>query len=143
MESHEEPSQKLFFEGQVYDAFALLTRLIRRVKREIVLVDGYVDVGTLNILAKKATGVSVSIWTHPGTKLSPQDVDTFNAQYPELTVHHTTSFHDRFLILDGQEGYLIGASIKDAGKKCFAVTRLEDNSILATVMSELEKGRRT
>lgn len=137
MEAHEEPRQKVFFEGQVYDAFELLVSLVQHAKREIVLIDGYVDAGTLNILAKKAEGVAVTVWTHPKTKLTARDVETFNAQYPELTVHYTSSFHNRFLILDGTEGYLVGASLKDAGKRSFAITRIEDQSIIEAVISKL------
>ena len=137
METREAPSQKVFFEGQVYDAFELLVTLVQRAKREIVLVDGYVDTGTLNILAKKQPGVSVTVWTHPKTSLTARDVAIFNAQYPTLEVRHTTSFHDRFLILDGTEGYLIGASLKDAGKKSFAIAKLEDSSVIGSIVDAL------
>ena len=137
MGAHEEPNQKVFFEGQVYDAFELLVTLVQRAKREIVLVDGYVDTGTLNILAKKQPGVSVTMWTHPKTSLTARDVATFNVQYPTLEVRHTASFHDRFLILDGAEGYLIGASLKDAGKKSFAVARLEGSNIVESIVAAL------
>ena len=137
METHEAPSQKVFFEGQVYDAFELLVSLVLRAKREILLIDGYVDTGTLNILAKKAPDVSVTVWTHPRTSLTARDVATFNAQYPTLKVKHTTAFHDRFLILDGAEGYLIGASLKDAGKKSFAIAKLEDSNIIESVVAAL------
>ena len=139
MGAHETPSQKVFFEGQVYDAFELLVTLVQRAKREIVLVDGYVDTGTLNILAKKQPGVSVTVWTHPKTSLTARDVAIFNAQYPTLEVRHTTSFHDRFLILDGTEGYLIGASLKDAGKKSFTVAKLEDSAIVDSIVAALGK----
>ena len=139
METREAPSQKVFFEGQVYDAFELLVTLVQRAKREIVLVDGYVDTGTLNILAKKQPGVSVTVWTHPRTSLTARDAATFNAQYPTLEVKHTTSFHDRFLILDGAEGYLVGASLKDAGKKSFAVAKLEDSAIVDSIVAALGK----
>ena len=137
MGTHETPSQKVFFEGQVYDAFELLVSLVQKAKREIVLVDGYVDTGTLNILAKKNPGVSVTAWTHPKTSLTERDVATFNAQYPTLEVRHTASFHDRFLILDGTEGYLIGASLKDAGRKSFAIAKLEDSAIVSSIVAAL------
>lgn len=137
MEAHEAPSQRVFFGGQVYDAFELLVKLVQRAKREIVLVDGYVDTDTLNILAKKASGVTVTMWTHPRTGLTERDVETFNAQYPTLAVRHTASFHDRFLVLDGTEGYLVGASLKDAGKKSFAIARLEDPSIVESIVAAL------
>ena len=139
METHEAPSQKVFFEGQVYDAFELLVSLVLRAKREILLIDGYVDTGTLNILAKKAPDVSVTVWTRPRTSLTERDVATFNAQYPTLEVRRTTSFHDRFLILDGTEGYLVGASLKDAGKKSFAIAKLEDSAIVDSIVAALNE----
>ena len=111
--------------------------LVQRAKREIVPVDGYVDTGTLNILAKKQPGVSATVWTHPKTSLTARDVATFNVQYPALEVRHTTSFHDRFLILDGVEGYLVGASLKDACKKSFAVAKLEGSAIVGSIVATL------
>ena len=138
METHEAPRQKVFFDGQVYDAFELLVSIVKKATKSIVLVDGYVDAGTLNILAKKADGVDVTIWTHPRTGLAQLDVDTFNAQYPQLTVRHTVAFHDRFLILDDAEGYLVGTSLKDAGKKSFAITEIEDSDTIASILKRLE-----
>ena len=123
---HTETHQKIFFDGQIYDAFSLLIELIQKAEQEIILIDGYVDVSTLNVLAKKQPGVAVTIYTFTKTKLTAQDVAAFNAQYPKLEVKHTNIFHDRFLILDGKTVYHIGASLKDAGKKCFAVSLLQD-----------------
>ena len=123
---HTETNQKLFFDGQIYDAFSLLIELIQKAEHEIILIDGYVDVGTLNVLAKKKSGVAVTIYTFKKTKLTVQDVSAFNAQYPQLEVKYTSVFHDRFLILDGKTVYHIGASLKDAGKKCFAVSLMKD-----------------
>ena len=123
---HTETNQKLFFDGQIYDAFSLLIELIQKAEQEIILIDGYVDVSTLNLLAKKKTGVAVTIYTFKKTKLTAQDVAAFNAQYPQLDVKYTDEFHDRFLILDGKTVYHIGASLKDAGKKCFGITLMKD-----------------
>ena len=123
---HTETNQKLFFNGQIYDAFSLLIELIQKAEQEIILIDGYVDVSTLNILAKKQSGVTVTIYTFTKTKLTAQDVAAFNAQYPKLEVKHTNIFHDRFLILDDKTVYHIGASLKDAGKKCFGITLMKD-----------------
>ena len=123
---HTETNQKLFFDGQIYDAFSLLIELIQKAAQEIILIDGYVDVSTLNLLAKKNSGVTVTIYTFKKTKLTAQDVAVFNAQYPQLNVKYTNVFHDRFLILDGKTVYHIGASLKDAGKKCFGVTLMKD-----------------
>lgn len=141
METHEAPKQKVFFDGQIYDAFELLVGLVQRAKREIVLVDGYVDAGTLNILAKKAEGVAVTVWTHPRAALTQRDVDAFNAQYPQLEVKRTAAFHDRFLVLDGTEAYLVGASLKDAGKKSFGVARIEDDETASAILARLRQER--
>ncbi len=137
MQTHDAPKQKVFFKGQLYDAFELLVSLVQRAECEIVLIDGYVDVGTLNILAKKRKGVSVTVWTRPRTRLSSRDVDTFNAQYHGLVVKHTTAFHDRFLILDGREAYLVGTSIKDAGKRGFGIARIEDEETTSAFLARL------
>ena len=123
---HTETNQKLFFDGQIYDAFSLLIELIQKAEQDIILIDGYVDVSTLNLLAKKQSGVSVSIYTFQKTKLTAQDIVVFNAQYPQLDVKYSNAFHDRFLILDGKTVYHIGASLKDAGKKSFAVMLMKN-----------------
>ena len=124
--NQKETNQKLFFDGQIYDAFSLLIELIQKAEQEIILIDGYVDVSTLNLLAKKQAGVAVTIYTFQKTKLTAQDIATFNAQYPQLDVKFSNAFHDRFLILDGKMVYLIGASLKDAGKKSFAVMLMKN-----------------
>lgn len=137
IDTHVESEQKIFFSGQIYDAFELLISLIQKARRKIVLVDGYVDTGTLNILAKKNTGVSVTIYTFSNTHLNQKDIATFNAQYPNLVVKHMTAFHDRFLILDDKIGYLIGASLKDAGKKCFGITQIQDAQTVKEILKKL------
>lgn len=135
---HEEVGQKIFFEGQIYDAFSLLVSLVGKAEQSIVLIDNYVDVGTLNILAKKKDGVDVTVYTVRRTRLSSQDILNFNSQYPTLTVNYTGAFHDRFLIIDEETAYHIGASIKDAGKKCFGISRIEDVGIISDVLQRLE-----
>lgn len=137
MEAHETPKQKIFFDGQIYDAFELLIRLVQQAQQNITLIDGYSDTKTLNILAKKGTNVRVELWTHPRTRLTQHDIDTFNAEYPELVVSHTQAFHDRFLILDETEGYLIGASLKDAGKKSFGIAKIEDSATIDSILTRL------
>ena len=135
---HEESTQKVFFDGQIYDAFSLISSLIQKATKDIVLVDGYVDTGTLDLLSKKQSGVAVEIHTFKkGCKLTNAEITTFNGQYPSLSVHYITNFHDRFLILDHTIGYHIGASIKDAGKKCFAITLLEDQQTIQDILNRL------
>ena len=106
--------------------------------KEIILIDGYVDVDTLNILAKKNTGVDVKIYTYASTQLTNRDAANFNAQYPTLTVKKTKVFHDRFIILDGKTAYHIGASIKDAGKKCFGISLIDDLGVVADLLNRLK-----
>ena len=135
---HAESTQKVFFDGQIYDAFSLISSLIQKAAKDIVLVDGYVDTGTLDLLSKKQSGVAVEIHTFKkGCKLTNAEITTFNGQYPSLSVHYITNFHDRFLILDHTIGYHIGASIKDAGKKCFAITLLEDQQTIQDILNRL------
>lgn len=137
--NHEEKCQKIFFDGQIFDAFSLLTNIITHAQKEIILIDGYIDIITLNILAKKNIGVNVYTYTLPNTKLSAQDIANFNAQYPTLTVKKTASFHDRFLIIDGKEGYHIGASLKDAGKKCFGINRIEGVEDIKDIITKAQQ----
>ena len=135
---HEESSQKVFFDGQIYDAFSLIVNLIQKAEIEITLIDGYVDVGTLNLLSKKKSDVAVTIYTQKQTKLTKADVKNFNAQYPTLKIKYTKVFHDRFLILDQATAYHVGASLKDAGKKCFGINLIQDAGIIKDILQRLE-----
>ena len=138
IEDHAESEQKIFFDGQIYDAFSLITSIIRKAQKEIILIDGYVDVDTLNILAKKNAGVDVKIYTYASAQLTNRDAAKFNAQHPTLTVKMTQVFHDRFIILDGGTAYHIGASIKDAGKKCFAISLIDDPGVVTDLLNRLK-----
>lgn len=138
IESNEESNQKIFFDGQIFDAFSIIVALIEQADKKIVLIDGYVDVGTLNIIAKKKDDVEVCIYTLPNTKLTTLDIANFNKQYSKLEVKKTTVFHDRFLVLDDSMGYHIGASIKDAGKKCFGINKIEDMNMINEVIQRAE-----
>jgi hypothetical protein len=102
-----------------------------------VLVDNYVDVDTLNILSKKKTDVEAIVYTVRRTRLSETDANNFNQQYPTLKVKYTGVFHDRFLILDAVCAYHIGASLKDAGKKCFGISLIEDTRIVNDILERL------
>ena len=136
--SKEENEQKVFFEGQIFDAFSLIVSLIEKAETSIILIDNYVDIsGTLNILSKKKENVKVEIYTSSRTKLTDQDITKFNSQYGELVLKFNDNFHDRFLILDNNVLYHIGASIKDAGKKCFGITKIEDEVILNNILSHI------
>ena len=133
LDKNEQPTQGLFFDGQLRDARSLVEKLIAKAKKTILLVDNWVGPSTLDMLAKKRPGVNIEIVTsehrdrrgNPRPTLAATDIANFNAQYPSLSIRYSEHFHDRFLILDDKELYLIGASLKDLGKKCFAFTRLD------------------
>ena len=137
IDNHLESDQKIFFDGQIYDAFSFIITLIQKAQKEINLIDGYVDINTLNILSKKNHGVNVLIYTYPGAGLSNHDIALFNAQYPMLNVMRTNVFHDRFMILDNSIVYHIGASLKDAGKKCFGISLIQDSLITSDLLNRL------
>lgn len=97
----------MIFDGQIYDAFSLIVSLIQKADREITLIDGYVDVGTLNLFSRKKENVAVTVYTLKRTKLTKTDIENFNAQYSTLEVEYTKVLHDRFLIIDREIAYII------------------------------------
>lgn len=131
-----EEKQGIFFQGQIFDAYAKFESFIQSAKKEIVLIDGYVDLTVLERLAKKQNGVNVQLYTDSKTKITNLDVQKFNAQYPTLTLNFTSKMHDRFLIIDNKVLYHIGASLKDLAKKCFAFEIL-DSSLIPSVLGNL------
>ncbi len=132
-----EIKQNIFYDGQIYDVFSFIVKLIHKAEKEIILIDNYVDVNTLNILCKKKLGVDVVIVTAGKGNLSAEDITKFNAQYSKLSIKPTTDFHDRFLVLDKAEVYHIGASIKDAGKKSFGITKIEDKDLIKGLVNKV------
>ena len=132
-----EVKQKIFFNGQIYDAFSLMVEIVEKAEKELILIDNYVDVNTLNILSKKKDGVNVLIVTSGNGNLTDKDVAKFNSQYPKLAVKISKDFHDRFFIIDRNEVYHIGASIKDAGKKSFGITKLEVEDLTKSLLAKV------
>ena len=136
LDAAETPLQGVFYNGQFWDARALVMKLVASAKRSLILIDNWANTEVLDLFAKKRKGVRLTIFTSehfkkgvPHRKISPADVKTFNAQYPKLAVRYNETFHDRFLIIDDKELYLIGASLKDLGSKCFAFTKLDPAAI--------------
>ena len=129
-------TQGIFFQGQIFDAYAKFESFIAQARQSIILIDNYIDLSVLERFTKKNAGVQVTIYTYPQTPITAQDVQRFNAQYPLLEVKHTTTMHDRFLIIDNQTLYHIGASLKDLGKRCFAFD-VFDSSFIADIMARL------
>ena len=132
-----EVKQKIFFNGQIYDAFSLMVKIVEKAEKELILIDNYVDVNTLNILSKKKDGVNVLIVTSGKGNLTEKDIAKFNSQYPKLTVKINEDFHDRFIIIDRKEVYHIGASIKDAGKKSFGITKLDVEDLTKSLLDKV------
>lgn len=124
------PAQGVFFDGQIFDAYRFANDLLRQATNFIVLIDNYVDDTVLEQLAKRRKGVRAVILIRKISKDFAQDLDKHNAQYPPVIVREFDRSHDRFLILDGEAVYHLGASLKDLGKKWFAFSKL-DRSALA------------
>ena len=131
------PMEGVFYDGQLWDARALVDKLVKSAKSSILLIDNWATVETLDMLTAKRNGVAVTVVTskhldrkgNPRPKITPADIAKFNAQYPMLYVIFKENFHDRFLIIDDKELYLIGASLKDLGKKCFGFTKMDFGEI--------------
>ncbi len=128
-------NEKLFFNGQIYDAYSLLINIIREAKTKIIIIDNYFDKNILDILAYKDDNVKAEIYVkNMKTKL---DIDKFNLQYSNTIVKVVSNFHDRFIIIDDKNLYHIGASLKDLGKKCFAINKL-DNFYISSIKKQLK-----
>jgi phage regulator Rha-like protein len=129
-----EMKQNIFFNGQIYDAYSFIIKLIQKANKELLIIDSYIDNSVLDMLSKKNSNVSVTIITHPETRLKAVDIKKFNLQYPLLKVKNSTKIHDRFVLIDNCDLYHIGASIKDLGKKCFAFSQIEDKEIIVNLL---------
>lgn len=129
LEAAEPPKQGIFYNGQVHDAHAFVSELIRTAKKSLVLIDNYIDDSVLTLLTKRKKGVTASIYTQSISKQLTLDLDKHNAQYPPIEIHTFKDAHDRFLILDERDIYHIGASLKDLGKKWFAFSKFETGAV--------------
>jgi phage regulator Rha-like protein len=123
------PAQGIFFDGQIFDAYVFVNDLLRQAKKSIVLIDNYVDDSVLAQLAKRKKGVSATILTKAIGKALAQDLKKHNAQYPPIAIQEFADSHDRFLILDGETVYHLGASLKDLGKKWFAFSKMDKSGL--------------
>lgn len=135
LKTKELPSQGIFFDGQIFDAYVFITSIIKEAKQQIILVDNYINETVLVLLSKRNENVKATIYTK---SISPQlrlDLEKHNSQYPEIKIEILAEAHDRFLLLDEKELYHIGASLKDLGKKWFAFSRM--NSMVPDVLSKL------
>ena len=132
------PTQGVFFDGQVFDAYALTSKIIKTAKKSIVLIDNYLDETTLTHLAKKKKGVQLLLLTKTISKSLNLDVKKANEQYGNIELKTFNKSHDRFLIIDHKEVYHLGASLKDLGKKWFASSKMDKHSVQNILNSILE-----
>ena len=122
--------QRIFFDGQIYDAYSLIIEIIKKAENKITIIDNYIDDSILKMLSKKQDNVNVILLTSNKSNIQNIDIQKFNKQYPTIKLAHTNAFHDRFIIIDEKELYHLGASIKDLGKKCFAINKIENQEII-------------
>lgn len=129
----EEFTQKIFFDGQIYDSYSLIIDIIKTAQNKILIIDNYIDDSILKMLSKKNPNVEVVILTSQNCNLNKLDIQKFNKQYPTLKISYTNKFHDRFIVIDNKELYHCGASLKDLGKKCFAISKIEDTEYIEKI----------
>ncbi len=115
----------IFFDGQIFDAYAFVSDLIKKAKNEIILIDNYIDESVLTLLSKRTKGINAIIYTKNSSKALQLDLEKYHAQYPAIQLKSFTQSHDRFLLIDQKELYHFGASLKDLGKKWFAFSRMD------------------
>ena len=137
IKSTELPTQGVFFDGQVFDAYELASKIIRSAKKSIVLIDNYIDESTLTHLSKKTKAVKVLLLTKTISKQLTLDLKRANEQYGEFELRNFNKSHDRFLIIDHTEVYHLGASLKDLGKKWFAISKMDKSSV-ANILQAVE-----
>ena len=130
------PVEGVFFQGQIFDAYAKFESFIQSAEQEIILIDNYIDISVLERFSKKRKDVKVTIFTDPKTKILTLDIQKFNEQYSQLIIEYTSKAHDRFLIIDNKILYHIGASLKDLGKKCFAF-EIMDSAWIKEILKNL------
>ncbi len=135
LQNEENIKQKIFFEGQIYDAYSLIIDIIKKANKTILIIDNYIDDSVLKMLTKKNKNVEVVILTSNKSNIQKIDIQKFNKEYPILKVAETNKFHDRFIVIDNKEMYHLGASIKDLGKKCFGINKIEDLDIVEKVIN--------
>jgi hypothetical protein len=124
-----DPKQGIFFDGQIFDAYKFVSDLIRKAEKSILLIDNFIDDSVLNLFTKRKKNVSVTIYTANLSKAFITDLKKFNAQYPKIEVKEFKNSHDRFMIIDDEDVYHFGASLKDLGKKWFAFSKFEKQAL--------------
>ncbi|MCB0751529.1 MAG: DNA-binding protein, partial [Ignavibacteriae bacterium] len=129
------PAQGIFFDGQIFDAYEFVSKLIRSAKKNIILIDNYINEDTLTHLCKKDKKVSAILFSKNSSKQFELDIKKANEQYGGFLLKLFSKSHDRFLIIDEKDVYHIGASLKDLGKKWFAFSKMDKHSVESILQS--------
>jgi len=132
-----EYKEGIFFDGQIFDAYVFINDLIKSAKNSIILIDNYIDISTLALFSK-IPKIKITIYTHTITKQLKADIQKYNEQYTNIMLKTLKNSHDRFLIIDENEVYHIGASLKDLGKKWFAFSKMNKDSVALLTRLENE-----
>ena len=137
LQEEEYIKQKLFFNGQIWDSYNLIVNIIKRAENKILIIDNYIDDSILEMLSKKKKGVEVVILTSNNSNILKLDIQKFNKEYPVLKIAKSDKFHDRFIVIDNKELYHCGASLKDLGKKCFGINRIDDTDYIDSLKKKV------
>ena len=135
LQLEENIKQRIFFNGQIYDAYSIIIDIIKKANKKILIIDNYIDDSVLKMLTKKKDNVEVVILTSDKSNIQNIDIQKFNKEYPILKIAKTNKFHDRFIVIDNEEMYHLGASIKGVGKKCFGINKIEDKEIIGKIIN--------
>jgi hypothetical protein len=133
------PTQGVFFNGQIFDAYKFVADIIRKAKKSIILIDNYIDDNTLQLFTKRKAGIPLTIYTQKITRQLELDAEKFNQQYGKLILKKLADNHDRFLLIDQKVMYHIGASLKDLGNKIFGFSKMDTQTInMLSMLNEVD-----
>ncbi len=135
LQQEQNMNQRIFFNGQIYDSYLLIIDIIKKANNKILIIDNYINDSILKMLTKKKNNVEAVILTSNKSNIEKLDIKKFNEEYPILKISKTNKFHDRFIVIDDKEMYHLGASIKDLGKKCSGINKIENTEIIEKIIS--------
>lgn len=138
LENKDLPQKGIFFKGQVFDAYQLASKMIRSAQNNIILIDNYVDDSVVTLLSKKNKNVKATVLTKNISKQLALDIKKAHEQYPIIQVKKFSKSHDRFLIIDHEEVYHLGASLKDLGKNWFAFSKMDKSSV-SNILNQIKE----
>ena len=130
------PKQALFCDGQFYDAYEFISAIIKKANHSIILIDPYLDNKALSFLKNKKENVAAYLFSSSKSKITKEEIEIFISQYRDIRINQTETIHDRFLIIDKNECYALGASLNYAGKKTFAINKIEDADIIKSIVNK-------